>query len=69
MVFPTDRQKLNLKVKHVCKNLQALNISKSLGLDGITAILLRKCASELAPESLESSRVQPINKKETKALP
>jgi hypothetical protein len=73
------------KVKHIKRILSSLNTKKSSGLDDIPAIVLKKCAPELAPiltrlfriscdtgifpESWKAARVQYIPKKGSKSLP
>lgn len=76
---------LKFKVKSVRHILCNLDCSKASGLDGIPAIVLKKCAPELAPvltrlfqisydsgifpSCWKTARVQPIPKKGSKTLP
>lgn len=84
-VVPHRLGDIKFKVKRVRKTLQSLNTNKASGLDGIPALLLKKCAPELAPvltklfqlsydsgifpDGWKSARVQPIPKKGSKTQP
>lgn len=73
------------KTKKVQKILSSLNIRKASGPDGIPAIVLKKCAPELAPvlarlfqisynrgifpSHWKTARIQPVPKKGSKAFP
>ena len=72
------------RVKNIRRILLDLDTSKACGLDGVPAILLKKCAAELAPvfcklftlsyskgifpKAWKSARVQPVPKKGKKDL-
>ena len=76
---------VKFKVKQVRKILVNLDENKASGLDGIPAVVLKKCAPELAPIltrlfqisydcgifpiGWKTARVQPIPKKGSKTLP
>ena len=82
---PYHMADIKFKVKQVQKLLLSLDTNKSSGQDGIHAIVLKKCAPELAPiltrlfrtsynmgifpENWKTARVQPVPKKGSKSIP
>ena len=82
---PYRMSEIIFRVRQVQRILLSLDTKKSSGLDGIPAIVLKRCAPELAPiltrlfqlsydkgvfpDSWKIARVQPVPKKGSKSLP